>query len=302
MDRKKCGLTLIELLVIVVIIGLLSVLILPAVQQVREAARRSQCAHHLRQLGLALNQYEATWGAYPALSGYSVHARLLPHLERTGVYNALNTETNDWDGTRENVTVRRTRIGLFLCPSDQLAKGPRCSYPGNYGVSFALDGFNGLFGPEKVSSANVLDGLSHTAAFSEWLLSDWHVSPEGNGERRRPVFFVPRQTESPEGHARFKALCRRAKTNQKMNAHKGLNWLYGIPSDTLYNHVFPINKTSCTDGPNIRTGAYTSGSDHPGGAHVVFADAHVTFVKPAINGSVWGAIGSRNGGEIVSDL
>src|SRR6186997_3302889 len=103
-SRRRRGFTLIELLVVIAIIAVLIALLLPAVQAAREAARRAQCVNNLKQIGLALHNYHASYNSFPsgATVGYqdpgvedgwinwSVHAALLPYLEMTPLYNAIN--------------------------------------------------------------------------------------------------------------------------------------------------------------------------------------------------------------------
>ncbi|AMV39089.1 DUF1559 domain-containing protein [Planctomyces sp. SH-PL62] len=140
---SRVGFTLIELLVVIAIIAVLIALLLPAVQSAREAARRSQCVNNLKQLGLALHNYESTSGSFP-LGGnsapisaggrcdpvthdgcydwgaWSAHSMLLPYIEQRSVYNALNFMTTArGDGNREvaNSTGMMTNIASFLCPS-----------------------------------------------------------------------------------------------------------------------------------------------------------------------------------------
>ena len=96
---RRRGFTLIELLVVIAIIAVLIALLLPAVQQAREAARRTQCKNHLKQLGLALHNYESTHSVYPAASMnpggfnyvWSAHAMLAPFLEQTNIYDTCDT-------------------------------------------------------------------------------------------------------------------------------------------------------------------------------------------------------------------
>ncbi len=147
---RRRGFTLIELLVVIAIIAVLIALLLPAVQAAREAARRAQCINNLKQLGLAMNNYLSNNdGTVPMLfvdnyglstdllngfdaQNYSPHARLLPFLEQTTVYNSFNfavgvrwgpgTVANDPDagGTYSviNGTAITTQVKSFLCPSD----------------------------------------------------------------------------------------------------------------------------------------------------------------------------------------
>ncbi|MCH9655660.1 MAG: DUF1559 domain-containing protein [Planctomycetes bacterium] len=138
--EARRGFTLIELLVVIAIIATLIALLLPAVQQAREAARRSQCKNHLKQLGLALHNYHETHSAFPAgyfsyatsngagpawanidpdswdaAPGWSWSAMLLPYLDQANVYNALNVNSACWDAGHAGIV--QAKIPVFLCPT-----------------------------------------------------------------------------------------------------------------------------------------------------------------------------------------
>jgi prepilin-type N-terminal cleavage/methylation domain-containing protein/prepilin-type processing-associated H-X9-DG protein len=206
-SRRAHGFTLIELLVVIAIIGVLIALLLPAVQQSREAARRIQCTNNLKQLGTALHNYHDIVGCLPAgqLEGnnwcdYSAHVFLLPYIEQRALYAAINftdvyvapfnqNQGAYWFSTW-NRTVWYSRVNGFLCPSDiDRLTNPQGhnNYVGNSGSSpnstQDMGPSNGPFiagGPGKgwnnnnsytaaqcYSFRDIIDGLSNTAAFSE---------------------------------------------------------------------------------------------------------------------------------------
>ena len=122
--RWRTGFTLIELLVVIAIIAILVSLLLPAVQQAREAARRTECKNHLKQIGLALHNYHDAHGAFPL--GLTAHgagwsAMLLPYLDQSNIYNTLVFAENgagNWDVAGPNQSALQTLIPVFRCPSD----------------------------------------------------------------------------------------------------------------------------------------------------------------------------------------
>ena len=126
---RRGGFTLIELLVVIAIIAVLIALLLPAVQQAREAARRSQCKNNMKQIGLAVHNFESTYSYLPSSlrptttgqgsTRVAVLTLLLPYLDQAPIYNQYNQTINWSVGT--NVALSRTKIPAFMCPSDVTA-------------------------------------------------------------------------------------------------------------------------------------------------------------------------------------
>jgi prepilin-type N-terminal cleavage/methylation domain-containing protein/prepilin-type processing-associated H-X9-DG protein len=174
---RRRGFTLIELLVVIAIIAVLIALLLPAVQMAREAARRSSCTNNMKQLGLAVHNYESVNQCLPLGSlypcpgvnpvtgqdncwgfGVSPLVSILQYIEQTtmyqsyniamGVFGAIPPSTNGPITWWANTTVFNMQVGVFLCPSDtKLLKVPVTNYMANLGGPFLLSGYGGPFVP-----------------------------------------------------------------------------------------------------------------------------------------------------------
>jgi prepilin-type N-terminal cleavage/methylation domain-containing protein/prepilin-type processing-associated H-X9-DG protein len=210
------GFTLIELLVVIAIIAVLIALLLPAVQAAREAARRSSCVNNMKQIGLAINNYESVNNCYPPgglvvitatsptsenNASFSAQARLLQFAEQSAVFNAMNFSYGcfnsvDTYGNASNSTAGKTVLQMFLCPSDtpptwainrdtgQSFTSPGNSYFASMGSTLEFSANqtggppNGLFpfAANAIGSRNVRDGTSNTIAFGEWKMGSGMTS------------------------------------------------------------------------------------------------------------------------------
>jgi prepilin-type N-terminal cleavage/methylation domain-containing protein/prepilin-type processing-associated H-X9-DG protein len=334
MRRIRRGFTLIELLVVIAIIAVLISLLLPAVQAAREAARRAQCVNNLKQIGIAIHNYENAIGSFPLgrgpqpinnWNGWSAHAMLLPYLEQTPLYNAINfnNPTGSGRGEAAHTTVQRTVINTLQCPSDidrlTNAEG-HTNYYGNAGGQITMDGTtsNGVFGgigplatsapysPTLVRFSDVTDGLSNTAAFSE-VVKGIGLNNNAQADTMRPSATVYRVTgvnTAADSEAAHK-LCQDAPkvgASAALAGHfsRGTLWFIGSAHTARYNHVSPPNSFACTANNSDNDGPHPASSRHPGVVNVLMCDGSVRSGKSSIDRFVWRAIGSKAGGEVVS--
>jgi prepilin-type N-terminal cleavage/methylation domain-containing protein/prepilin-type processing-associated H-X9-DG protein len=328
---RRRAFTLIELLVVIAIIAVLIALLLPAVQAAREAARRAQCVNNLKQIGLALHNYHSTVNSLPwgdltyDWNDWSSNALMLGYLEQQPLYNAINFAdgiTGTFPGTAINTTVQNAKLSVFLCPSDidrlTSAQG-HGNYAPNNGAdqNFYVPGpTNGPFGVASTTGkgtnyrtvstfANITDGLSQTAAYSEKVKG---IGTANTYDVQRPsatYFAVPNAATAQAYYTACNAVntstaASIAAPNQDMPS--GCMWYSGHPLSTFYSHIMPPNSWSCefdTNGwqPN---GALTASSRHSGLVNVLLTDGSVRAIKQSIGVVVWWGLGTMAGGETIS--
>ncbi len=348
--------TLVELLVVIAIIGILIALLLPAVQAAREAARRSQCANNLKQMGLALHNYHDSYKTFPSLgqgtfcsgcntprdstyghmSGVVV---MLPYMEQGPLYDQYTSPQASpawpawgpvpWYGG--SFQPHHQQVPTLLCPSDSAGKIQNLGQPywwqGDTNYNFCTgDDINtgsrgrrlprGIFGADSfVAIRDIKDGTSNTIAVSEHVVSkqlqgrdDIHgsyVIYVGDGTlRANPATCLaykgPGNTIVPSAPG--------------IEGRRGCNWPWGCVVNSGFTTVLPPNSIGCK-GHFAEWGAdhiMPPDSFHPGGVNSLFADGSQHFISETIDTGnlsapevtagpspygVWGAIGSKFGGE-----
>ena len=313
--KRRTGFTLVELLVVIAIIAVLMALLLPAVQQARAAARRSQCLNNLRQLGLALMNYEASnrvfpFGRQPFPRVYSAQSQLLPYMEETDAYTALNFDLIampfDIPGFREmgNTTASSLPVSIFLCPSDSIRRVDGVA--NHWGINYVACVGSGLenngwieradglfFHNSSVTMGQIVDGTTHTVSFSETLKGSG-LTTDGAAPRDR----VRQMLDLPLGTPTTEAACLAA-TPPNWNGQRAAKWINGHYGDTLYNHFHTPNANvwDCSNAFH-NYGLTAARSMHSGGVNAAMADGSVHFFSNTIDTNVWRALGSRSKGEI----
>lgn len=316
LHSRRRGFTLIELLVVIAIIAVLIALLLPAVQQAREAARRTQCKNNLKQLGLALHNYHDTYNKLPTASlgsRFSVHAVVLPYLEQSNVFNQINFNLLPLDPA--NDPVRLMNLPAFLCPSDidglPANAGGRNNYWVNVGtnlintvpstdssnVNFGMPPQNGPMVSQKYQDfGKISDGLSNTVAMSEKRLGDGSngiSTPET--DHFQPGTHPATADEALNDCRSFDVtdLSKQGKSNI------GVPWIEGDNDSTYYFHIMPPNDRSCRF-PSGRM-AGTANSNHTGGLHSMLCDGSVRFISSNIDIRLWRGLGTAAGQEVIAD-
>jgi prepilin-type N-terminal cleavage/methylation domain-containing protein/prepilin-type processing-associated H-X9-DG protein len=328
-DRSpRGGFTLIELLVVIAIIAVLIGMTLPAVQQVRESAMRLRCQNNLKQIGLALHNYESANQCFPpgylsqpdnpamgpvdpdfndAGPGWAWLAYLLPHLDQAPLYNSLNLDLPCWHPA--NAAAVRTQVNGFLCPSDGGGQNPTAG-----GLVYLPD-ING-------NTLAVFGRSNYVASVgSSTLWCSWPVSIEPNGAMYRNSKVRVAQVTDGLSQTVF--------AGERSSNLADSVWPGAVPFSEHFQYPPFLSVGSGGinrpyDGPGAFVGAHGGPcpyedpvvihppnsplghsdqmqSMHPGGANILLGDGSVHFYSNGHKLSTWVALISRNGGEVIGE-
>lgn len=270
---RRRGWTLIELLTVLAILGALIGLLLPAVQQSREAARRAQCQSQMKQLGLALHNYHDLHGGLPSgalvagpsfatFSGWGWGAMLLPHIEQTPLYGRIDFAKGTAVGV--NRSVIPTPVAIWRCPSDSQPAAVTVAIDGHADATVAtgnLVASHGLMSPlSYVRFAEVTDGLSQTL-----LLGERGFQPSLGGT----LVFTS-------------------------------SWCGVVAETDVYAFTStPYVQAHATRRINLQFSSNAFSSRHPSGTNFCLGDGAVRFVNEFIDTHVLESLGTPRGNEVV---
>lgn len=296
--RRSRAFTLVELLVVIAIIGVLIALLLPAVQQAREAARRMSCSNQIKQLGLALHNYHDTYGKLPpglvTNNHLSWQVQILPFLEQSALLDAIQTVgamNENWENIDEMTTLgnpplAKTEVQAYVCPSD--VGGGLNERAAGYAKSNYVGVFSAYYNPTNPTATNDNGGTDRQATFFDNSKVKFRDFVDGMSNT---IIVAERQTSPRSGPA-------------------GSLWVgYTQDSSAAINSTiaqFQIRlrmerASNDTDYVINGTTNYNPSSYHPGGAQFLRGDASVVFLPETINLRTQAALGTIDGGEVLGE-
>lgn len=335
----RSAFTLVELLVVIAIIGVLVSLLLPAVQAAREAARRSACLNNVRQINLALQNFQAARGFFPSSwnhqGGWSAQVRLLPYLEEDNIASQVDFNTQYEVSTIEGRRLSGLKIPTYQCPSEpnsvaRLGKEDAVEhFPLNYGANLGTwfiydpvtrDGGDGAFYPDsRLRPAHFTDGLSKTFSIGEVKAYTAYarnsggsgLDPSGipaSAEELAPLSenkFGPDvsnntgHTEWVDGRVHQTGFTTTFRPNQRVTP----SWATTEVDGETY--TFDIDWTSMREGKSDTAktfAAITTRSYHPGSVHMGLMDGSARSLSNDLDLAIYRGAGTREGEEVIGEL
>jgi prepilin-type N-terminal cleavage/methylation domain-containing protein len=285
-NRHSRGFTLIELLVVIAIIAILIAMLLPAVQQAREAARRTQCKNNLKQIGIAMHNYHDVYSSFPMGANRQVYGPLvaiLPYIEAANLQNLYDFDRYYSDSA--NRPAIDTQVQTYLCPTMVLRRSipeQSCNEPGaptSYGCSMGTHngaaarsngmfvGYDGFSSPKPVKIRDVTDGTSSTILCGEFNFQ-------------------------MEDYLWSSFTCAALSGETRWGAHR---WAPGYPGVSL-------GSTSGDFNVNLSANRETWRSDHVGGAQFLLTDGSCRFVSENIDAATLDFLSARNDGNVIGEF
>jgi prepilin-type N-terminal cleavage/methylation domain-containing protein/prepilin-type processing-associated H-X9-DG protein len=299
--RRRRAFTLPELLVVISIIGILLSLVMPAVQNARESARRTGCKNNLHQIGIAIHAFESARGKLPGIDDtphdldkpylmLSISGQLAPYLYGG---DTLDAAIDDWKFRRSTKPIQSPAV--LKCPSDGEAYGEATSYRYNQGSMPPRGWGNGVFAHLRMTTGDIGDGLAHTAFAAERV-----VYRKSLNTLTHPGSLYLTTDDADLYPADCVAL-NRAGTGPLADKSSGDDWLWADHVHSEYLHWFPPNTGwhDCARRMDF-SGLIASRSFHAGGVHVLFGDGSVRFVDDAVDLAAWRAMGTRLNADVTN--
>ena len=302
-SRVPSGFTLIELLVVIAIIAILISMLLPAVQQAREAARRTQCKNNLKQIGLALHNYHDVYSCFPnvnansTLSGGSTFTSILPMIDGANAYNRY--DFNKTNSDPYNVTVTSQVLPFYLCPSASMRRQvPNCSgdagrAPGHYAVNMGsvdYDPYWSYYGSPKPNLNGAIvytDSVSGKTSFRDFTDGTTSTLLIGETAYNLPDYRFSASDTLCSGQPRYSFTL----------------WSVPYPGSTACTTQYGFNPhDKPNDGIWVANWTKAFRSEHVGGAQFTLADGSCRFISENIDAKVLDSLATRNGGEVVGEF